>query len=130
MQATTVQEDGARRTRIYFSAAVLFSLASAICVFGYVQGFSSGGLIGLPGREHDIIAVQNAAERWGLASLVFQVGSAVMIAIALPFDFSERRWMGYFVRIPVAMILSSVLGLLVFVILVVVFVGVRAIVTH
>lgn len=87
--------------------AVLLSIASAFSYLGYVgQGIIVGGLLGLPGRESDVVIAQHWATYWLVASLCCLTGSIVTAALVLPIDSDASRLSRFIARFVVASILS------------------------
>jgi hypothetical protein len=92
----------------------MFSVATVLSYLAYTgQGMAVGALIGLSGREQDIVIAQHRGMCWLVASLVCQMGSAITAAVTLPFDFGESPWLRFPVRFALAAVLSVLLTLII-----------------
>lgn len=112
-------------------AAVLFSVAAVFSYLGYMgQRMAVGGWIGLAGREQDIVIAQHRATDWLTALLLFQMGSAIMATFALPFDFTESRWLRVLIRFSLAAAISVLLSLVIGIIAISIAAGLRQVLRH
>jgi hypothetical protein len=94
--------------------AVLLSVASALSYIFYSgQGIIVGDLLGLPGREADVVLAQHRATYWLMASLGCWAGSIVAAAFALPFFADASRLARLFARFILASILSLALTVII-----------------
>jgi len=96
------------------SGAVLLSVASAASYFGYIgQGIVVGDLFGLRGREADVVAAQQWATYWLLASVSCLAGSIVTAAFAFPFYADASPRSRFIARFVLASIFSTALTALI-----------------
>jgi hypothetical protein len=102
------------RIWILGSIAALFSIACAFSYFFYMgQGIVVGALLGLPGREKDVVIAQHRAGDWFLASLVCLIISALTTTAALPLYPDASLVSRLIARFVLASILSAIFSVLV-----------------
>jgi hypothetical protein len=91
-----------------------FSVASVFSFLAYMSnGIAAGAIIGLPGREMDVMIVQHRAAVWLVVCAVFQFGSVVALFSILRFGAEADRFVRYASRGVVATFLSFVKTLVV-----------------
>lgn len=98
--------------RIWISGALalLLSIASAFCYFGYVgQGIAAGDMIGLPGREADVALALDRATYWLIACLLCLTTSIVTGTVGFPFPFYPDA--SRLSRLVARFVLASILSL-------------------
>jgi hypothetical protein len=94
--------------------AVLLSVASAgSWIFYAAQGIVVGDLLGLPGREADVVVAQHLGGNWLNACLASLAGSIVAATFALPLYPDASRLARLIARFLIASVFS--LGLTVFI---------------
>lgn len=113
-RGTEANKEKSKSWWILGSGAVLFSVASAASYFGYItQGIVVGDLFGLRGREADVVAAQQWATYWLLASVSCLAASIVTTTFALPFYADASRLSRFIARFILALIFPTVLTALI-----------------
>jgi len=102
------------RVWVLGTIAVLLSVASAgSWIFYAAQGIVVGDLLGLPGREADVVLAQHRATYWLNGCLASLAGSIGATTFALPFYPDASRLARLIARFLIASVFS--LGLTVFI---------------
>jgi hypothetical protein len=94
--------------------ASTFSAAAAMSFLAYMaNGIAAGAIIGLPGRELDVVVAQQHAVMWLSVCAVFQFGAAISLFSILRFGAEADRFVRFASRGVVATFLSFVTTLVV-----------------
>ncbi len=113
MQLSTDRQDAFRFWGLGILAVLMCAGTAFSYLFAVVNGMAAGDMLGLPGREGDVITAQRWARFWFTASVSCLAVSSLAGAFATPIFEDASRLSRFIARLVVATIVSFLLAVLI-----------------
>ena len=131
MEVTPILMHARRGVWVRATTGACLSAAAALAYLAYMaQGIVVAALIGLPGREQDIVTAGQRGTYWFVVSFLCQSTMIAVIAPLIPFASGEKPATRLIVRVVFASVVSLLLTVLVGIVMFTVSAGLQSLFTR